>query len=80
MEAELRSRILKLLKEDKGFRYAVAGPIGLEDLRRGKLRTANKTAPQNQPKRESNHSADNNRPIRKATNNKRLHIKKRTLH
>ena len=35
MEAELRSRILKLLKEDEEFRYTVAGLIGLEDLRRG---------------------------------------------
>ena len=35
MEAELRSRILKLLKENEEFRYTVAGLIGLEDLRRG---------------------------------------------
>ena len=35
MEAEFRSRILKLLKEDEEFRYTVAGLIGLEDLRRG---------------------------------------------
>lgn len=33
--AELKSRILKLLKEDEEFRYAVAGLIGLEeDLKR----------------------------------------------
>jgi len=38
METEFRSRILKLLKEDEEFRYMVAGLIGLEDIRRGKLR------------------------------------------
>jgi hypothetical protein len=32
---DLKSRILKLLKEDEEFKYAVAGLIGLEDLRRG---------------------------------------------
>ena len=37
MEAELRSRIIKLLKEDEEFRYMVAGLIGLEDIRWGKL-------------------------------------------
>ena len=35
MEADLRSRIIKLLKEDEEFRYMVAGLIGLEDIRRG---------------------------------------------
>ena len=35
MEAEFRSKILKLLKEDEEFRYTVAGLIGLEDIRRG---------------------------------------------
>jgi hypothetical protein len=33
--ADLKSRILRLLREDEEFRYAVAGLIGLEDLRRG---------------------------------------------
>jgi hypothetical protein len=33
--ANLKSRILRLLREDEEFRYAVAGLIGLEDLRRG---------------------------------------------
>jgi len=28
---ELKARILKLLREDEEFRYAVAGLIGLED-------------------------------------------------
>ena len=37
MEAELRSRIIKLLKEDEEFRYMVAGLIGLEDIRRGQV-------------------------------------------
>ena len=37
MEAELRSRIIKLLKEDEEFRYMVAGLIGLEDIRRGQI-------------------------------------------
>ena len=37
MEAELRSRIIKLLKEDEEFRYTVAGLIGLEDIRRGQI-------------------------------------------
>jgi len=37
MEAELKSRILKLLKEDEEFRYTVAGLIGLEDIRRGQV-------------------------------------------
>ena len=35
MEAEFRSRILKLLKEDEEFRYTVAGLIGLEDVGQG---------------------------------------------
>jgi len=35
MSVDLKSRILRLLKEDEEFRYAVAGLIGLEDLRRG---------------------------------------------
>ncbi|PUA31366.1 MAG: hypothetical protein B9J98_06745 [Candidatus Terraquivivens tikiterensis] len=30
--AELKSRILKLLKEDEEFRYAVAGLIGLDEI------------------------------------------------
>jgi len=30
VEADLKSRILRLLKEDEEFRYAVAGLIGLE--------------------------------------------------
>lgn len=34
-ERELKSRLLKLLKEDEEFRYAVAGLIGIEDLGRG---------------------------------------------
>jgi hypothetical protein len=29
---ELKSRILKLLKEDEEFRYAVAGLLGLEEI------------------------------------------------
>jgi len=29
---ELKSKILKLLREDEGFRYAVAGLIGLEEI------------------------------------------------
>ncbi|MCF3653591.1 MAG: hypothetical protein L2C94_005480 [Aigarchaeota archaeon] len=33
--ANLKSRILRLLREDEEFRYAIAGLIGLEDLRRG---------------------------------------------
>ena len=33
MEADLKSKLLKLLKEDEEFRYAIAGLIGLEDLR-----------------------------------------------
>ena len=37
MEAEFRSRIIKLLKEDEEFRYMVAGLIGLEDIRRGQI-------------------------------------------
>ena len=37
MEAEFRSRIIKLLKEDEEFRYMVAGLIGLEDIRRGQV-------------------------------------------
>jgi len=32
MESELKSKILKLLKEDEEFRYAVAGLIGLEEI------------------------------------------------
>ena len=32
MELELKSKILKLLKEDEEFRYAVAGLIGLEEI------------------------------------------------
>ena len=32
MEAELKHRLLKLLKEDEEFRYAVAGLIGLEEV------------------------------------------------
>jgi len=32
MELEFKSRILKLLKEDEEFRYAVAGLIGLEEI------------------------------------------------
>ena len=32
MFAELKSRILKLLREDREFRYAVAGLIGLEEI------------------------------------------------
>ncbi len=35
MEVDLKSRMLKLLREDEEFRYAVAGLIGLEDLHRG---------------------------------------------
>jgi predicted nuclease with TOPRIM domain len=31
---ELKSRILKLLREDEEFRYAVAGLIGLEEILR----------------------------------------------
>jgi len=31
-QAELKSRILKLLREDEEFRYAVAGLLGLEEL------------------------------------------------
>jgi len=31
-QAELKSRILKLLREDQEFRYAVAGLLGLEEL------------------------------------------------
>ncbi|MCL7394392.1 MAG: hypothetical protein LZ169_06190, partial [Thaumarchaeota archaeon] len=29
---ELKSRILKLLREDEEFRYAVAGLLGLEEI------------------------------------------------
>lgn len=32
MESELKSKILKLLKENEEFRYAVAGLIGLEEI------------------------------------------------
>ena len=32
MLSELKSKILKLLKEDEEFRYAVAGLIGLEEI------------------------------------------------
>jgi len=32
VEAELKHRLLKLLKEDEEFRYAVAGLIGLEEV------------------------------------------------
>lgn len=32
MEADLKSRILRLLREDEEFRYAVAGLIGLEEI------------------------------------------------
>ncbi len=35
IDPNLKSNILKLLKEDEEFRYAVAGLIGLEDLRKG---------------------------------------------
>ncbi len=35
--SNLKSNILKLLKEDEEFRYAVAGLIGLEDLRKGQI-------------------------------------------
>lgn len=34
MEAELKERVLKLLREDLEFRYAVAGLIGLEEVLR----------------------------------------------
>jgi len=34
MEAELKERILKLLREDLEFRYAVAGLVGLEEVLR----------------------------------------------
>lgn len=33
MATELKTQLLKLLREDEEFRYAVAGLIGLEDLR-----------------------------------------------
>ncbi|MBS7614106.1 hypothetical protein KEJ48_07725, partial [Candidatus Bathyarchaeota archaeon] len=33
VSARLKTQLLKLLKEDEGFRYAVAGLIGLEDLK-----------------------------------------------
>jgi exonuclease VII small subunit len=36
--ADLKSRMLRLLREDEEFRYAVAGLIGLEDLRRGQAK------------------------------------------
>jgi hypothetical protein len=29
---ELKSRILKLLKEDEEFRYAIAGLLGIEEM------------------------------------------------
>ena len=32
MESELKSKILKLLKGDEEFRYAVAGLIGIEEI------------------------------------------------
>jgi len=38
MEAELRSRIIKLLKKDEEFRYIVARLIGLEDIRQGQVK------------------------------------------
>jgi len=34
----MKSRILKMLKEDEEFRYAVAGLLGIEDLRAGQAR------------------------------------------
>lgn len=32
MDVDLKARVLKLLKEDEEFRYAVAGLIGLEEI------------------------------------------------
>jgi hypothetical protein len=34
-EDRLKSRILRLLKEDEEFRYAVVGLLGLEEILRG---------------------------------------------
>lgn len=34
-KSDLKSRMLRLLREDEEFRYAVAGLIGLDDLRHG---------------------------------------------
>jgi exonuclease VII small subunit len=35
MGVEVKKEVLRLLREDEEFRYAVAGLIGLEDIRKG---------------------------------------------
>ena len=34
LSAEIKQRLLRLLREDEGFRYAVAGIIGLDEILR----------------------------------------------
>ncbi|MCX8202142.1 MAG: hypothetical protein N3H84_08605 [Candidatus Caldarchaeum sp.] len=36
--ADVKGEIFRLLREDEEFRYAVAGLIGLEDIRRSQAR------------------------------------------